>query len=241
MYLDFAESIGAVTKEERTELWDRAWPTLLEVGRAQGVHQEASEPVQRFIELLGAALASGVAHVATAEGNAPPEPGAWGWREIDDDYRPQGKRVGWLDGGYLYLNSDAALVAAQEVGRNLGESLPIGSRTLRKRMSEKDLLQSQDTVRETYTVRRRLEGRERHVIHLLASVLSGVPGPDKPDKAAEYRETTDTDGLEEQDAADEPEMDEEDDEWGYRTDVWGDPPKPVKTTVKRTRLDLRKS
>lgn len=188
-FLDYAQSIDAITEDERRALRERCWSALLELGEAQAAHQAASEPVQRFLELLGTALSSGVAHVATPEGNVPSTSGAWGWRDSNDDYRPQGKRVGWLEQDNLYLDFDAALAAAQEVGRNLGDSLTISPRTLRKRLSEKGLLQSEDPSRQTYAVRRRLDGRERNVIHLHASCLSGDPKPDKPDSADDTKKT----------------------------------------------------
>ncbi len=181
-FLEYATDAGGISRTEHDDLWQRAWAALLEVGRAQIVHQAASEPVQRFLELVTTALASGVAHVATPEGYAPDEAGAWGWRVIDDDdFRPMGKRIGWLDEHDLYLDSEAALAAVHEACRNTGDSLPIGSQTLRKRLAEKNVLRSRDTARETLTVRRRLEGRERNVIHLHASALSPSPETDKPD------------------------------------------------------------
>lgn len=180
-FLDFAKEIGAVTKAEATKIWQRCWAGLGKAASAQAEHHRASEPVRRFFELLNAALASGRAHVAGAEGREPPQAEAWGWREVivgagDNarvEWRPQGERVGWLDGEDLFLDLDAAYAAAQTVGYKFGDSLTLTPRTLSKRLYERGLLRSTDTEsRETFKVRRTLEGRRREALHLAAALLA---------------------------------------------------------------------
>lgn len=184
-FLDYAQSVDAITDGEGRVLWERCWSALLELGDAQAAHQAASDPVRRFLDLIVSAIGSGSAHVADVDGGRPQEAAAWGWRQTADfEFDPRGKRIGWLDGDNLYLEPDASLMAAQELGRHVGDALVVSSRTLRKRLAEKGLLLSQDVARETLTVRRRLEGRERKVIHLPASALCGAPETDKPDIAA---------------------------------------------------------
>ena len=62
-----------------------------------------------------------------------------------------------------------------------GDGIGVTSQTLRKRLSERGLLASVDAKRETLTVRRTLEGKQRDVLHLVSSQL-GTPAPEEPDK-----------------------------------------------------------
>jgi hypothetical protein len=188
-FLAYAHEAGALDQAERDALWANWWAALGEAAAAQATHQRAGEPARRFIQLLGAALASGAAHVAGRDGDEPLDPAAWGWRLFTigtgenerEEWRFQGKRVGWLDDGALYLEPDAALAAAQAVGEDVGDGLTITPQVLRKRLHEQGLLASVDQARETLTVRRKLEGRQRSVLHVHPGALSESWQPDKPD------------------------------------------------------------
>jgi Bifunctional DNA primase/polymerase, N-terminal/Domain of unknown function (DUF927) len=203
--LRYAVAVGALTSDERDALWARAWQALGQVSAAQARYQAESEPTQRFIELLTAALASGKAHVAAPNGQAPTTPEAWGWRQRTvtsvgsdwHDWQAQGPRIGWLDAGgggsgdaaaepvtpaALYLEPEAAYVAAQALGQQAGDGLTISSQTLRRRLHERGLLVTTDKLRETLTIRRTLEGKQRTVLHVSPDLLSPPTGPDKPDK-----------------------------------------------------------
>ena len=158
-------------------------------GRRPGHAPARSEPARRFLQLLGAALASGAAHVAGRDGDEPRDPAAWGWRPFTvgtgenerEEWRFQGRRVGWLDDGALYLEPDAAFAAAQKVGEDVGDALTVTPQVLRKRLHEQGFLASLDEARETLTVRRKLEGRQRSVLHVHPGALSTSTQPDKPD------------------------------------------------------------
>jgi hypothetical protein len=187
-FLEYAQESGAITKTLAEALWEDCWKALGEVASAQREHQASSDPVRRFLELLGAAISSGNAHVAGPEGNEPENPRGWGWREVTvgtyeherTEWRPQGNRVGWVDGPSLYLDADAAYAAAQEVGRKLGDAIVLTPRALHKRLNERELLVNTPISRETLKVRRTLGGRRREVLHLRSGCLS--PEPDQPQK-----------------------------------------------------------
>jgi hypothetical protein len=106
-FLKYAWEAGAVGAEEYDTLWERGWKAILEAAASQEVHQAVSEPAGRFIELLRSAISSGRAHIGSTDGEKPEEnAGALGWRKTDseyDDWRPQGDRIGWVDGEDLYL------------------------------------------------------------------------------------------------------------------------------------------
>jgi len=82
---------------------------------------------------------------------------------------PMGQRVGWVDGDDLYLDSDAAYRAAQAAG----EGLVVDVEALRQRLREAGLLASVDEGRTPtiLTVRKRVEGRQRRVMHLHSDAL----------------------------------------------------------------------
>ncbi len=169
-WLAFACEVGAFSSEERNDLWRRVWAALDAAGKGQDQYQASENPASRFIELIQAALASGKAHVADIDGGKPDSADAlaYGWR----DGEPQGDRIGWLDGGDLYLQPDAAYSLAQRMATG-GEGLTISSQTLWKRLNEAGLLASTDTARNTNKVRRTIAGKSNPVIHLRAEIFAG--------------------------------------------------------------------
>jgi hypothetical protein len=194
-FLAFACEAGAVTAEERAALWDRGQKAFAELADAQAATIQAAEPCALFLRLLADAIGSGRAHVASADGTEPVTPQRWGWRErtigagehARDEWQPQGRRLGWVDGEDLYLMPEAAHAEAQHLAVEQGESLLIGVRTLAKRLKEKGYLASLDTQRNRLTVRKTLEGANRVVLHLrarslspLSTVQSGQKRPEDP-------------------------------------------------------------
>ena len=77
-FLAFAADSGAIDANERARLWQACWTALGQAAARQSDCQAASEPARRFLDLLGAALAAGRAHVASLDGDAPPNAGAFG-------------------------------------------------------------------------------------------------------------------------------------------------------------------
>jgi Domain of unknown function (DUF3854) len=185
-FLAFAEEVGAVSAAERASLAARCLAAFRTMTRAQTVQQEAADPVLRFLELLGSAIATGRAHVAGADGQTPPEPAGWGWRRDEGiaggggAWRPQGSRVGWLESDDLYLEPSGAYQAAQSVGDAIGEGIGLRDRTLRKRLHEAGWLRSSEAERSRLTARRVLAGSRRSVLHLAASALHEPAQPAQP-------------------------------------------------------------
>ena len=177
----FAVDCGAIkTKEEGNKLWQRGLSALQDAAATQAGHQLDAEPTSLFLRLLRGALASGRAHVASVKGGTPEEsPSAWGWtlRTVGgllherDDWQPNGRLIGWIDGVNLYLEPEAAFAAAQQLAHDQGQHFPISSRTLRQRLNGMNLLVSVDETRQRLTVRRTLGGARPEVLHLLASCL----------------------------------------------------------------------
>jgi hypothetical protein len=172
--MSFAHDAG-FGQEEVAAFTSFGLQALIDAGRRQRRLQAESDPVSRFFDLINSALASGRAHVAGVGGECPFPPAAWGWREISlhegSSWRPQGERIGWIDDDDLYLEPEAGLAVAQQVAREGGDPLLIGSRTLHRRLHERGLLVNVDVNREVLTVRRVLEARRRDVLHLHAAAL----------------------------------------------------------------------
>jgi hypothetical protein len=175
-FLRYAAEVGAVSADEAKRLEAAWWAALGQAASAQAEHHEASECTNRFQALLRAALASGEAHVAGPDGREPENPAAWGWRPIvvggattREEWRAQGRRIGWVDGDHLYLEPEASFAVVQRLGHDSGEPILVTSTTLRKRFREKQVLRSYDAARGKLTVRRTLEGRRLDVLHVSAA------------------------------------------------------------------------
>ena len=183
LFLDYGLHTGAISLDRHHELSARIAAALAEVVGAHARHQQSSEPAQSFLSLLASAISAGHAHLAHPGGAEPDTPEAWGWRKhrtgtgdfAEDRWASQGKRVGWIGGDDVYLDTTAACEAANTLGQRSGEPVSVTPTTLRKRLNERGLLKSTDPQRETLAIRKHLEGKRREVIHLSANSL------EKPD------------------------------------------------------------
>ena len=173
IYLDFAESCGAINLSERRQLTAQCWDALKLAAGAQAKHQIEAEPVQRFLSLLRSAVSTGQAHLASRSGEMPEtSPQACGWNQVSPGiWCRRGDCVGWIDGNDIYLEPTAAFAVAQTISRSSGEPLAVSEQILKKRLREKGFLASTDSKRETLSVRRILAGSNKDVLHLTRSTL----------------------------------------------------------------------
>lgn len=199
-FLVFTERHGVLAPGEGDRLWDRGWAALVQAAGTQAVHQGESEPARRFLDLLAGALAAGRAHVDAVTGMVPPSPDRWGWRRIidsdgDEDWRPLGDRVGWIDGDDVYLEPEASFAAAQRFAQDSGERIAVSLSTLKKRLHERGYLASTEEARSSLTVRRTIGGGPRRaVLHLAACALLGSSPPEEPAQLAQQEPTPDVAG-----------------------------------------------
>ena len=173
MFVEFAQSCGAVDSSLAEKLAAECWRALLESAIAQSKHHAASEPAARFVSLLGTCLSSGRAHLASKEGAEPKQsPEDCGWRRDGHvEYAPKGSCIGWTDGGDVFIEPAAAYQVVQLACRDMGEAIPVSEHMLRKRLREKGYLASTDEKRETITVRRILAGSQKNVLHFLRDTI----------------------------------------------------------------------
>lgn len=182
-FIEFAIDTKVLTPSEADALWKRGWNAIGESAQRQAAHQVDNEPAKRFLDLLMSSIASGGAHLAGANGNAPVDPDdaqddtpvACGWRRHSPSaltWEPQGLRIGWVDNGEIYLDPDASYQAAQRAAGGGGDALVIAAATLRKRLRERGFLQGVSDEKDQRTaVRRRLAGALRMVLWLASGAL----------------------------------------------------------------------
>jgi hypothetical protein len=173
LWLEFALETGAIGKVERMELEQRCERALEELAILQARYHRGSDPAQRFVDLLKAALVCGHAHVADRKGTAPESPGTWGWRHkpTGQGWISQGSRIGWVIGSDLFLAPGDSFHVAQGVAGT--ERLSVSQQALHHRLRESGLLASIDQGRQMVQVRRTIGGKPRQVLHLRARDLAG--------------------------------------------------------------------
>jgi len=194
-FLRFAEAAGIISAAELDVCWRRGWRALVGAADAQASHQQASEPTQRFLDLLQAAIAGGRAHVAAPQGYEPDRPVAWGWRlkvigtgeHERNEWQSHGERIGWVESEDLYLQKDVAYNVAKRLGNEGGEGITLTPTVLFKRLHEAGLLVSTDTKYGTLTIRKVMEGKQQKVLHLRADTIvwEKSDNSDKPDRRDE--------------------------------------------------------
>lgn len=167
LFLDFAESCQAIDAQALTALTDETERILRDLITAQAAHLGAVDPVLQFLSALESAITSGTAYLANRHGEPPRDnPEAWGWQRSGEDWRARGQQAGWIADDGIYLDFGAAFKLVQQGMMSAGAALPLTEQTLLKRLEERGFLLSKDAARQTYKIRRDLQGRTRNVVHL---------------------------------------------------------------------------
>src|SRR5262245_47477428 len=160
IWLRHAVEIGAVGTDEASRIRGEVWDALLDLTAAQEELQRATDPVERYRDLIIAALSAGRAHVASAATGEHPGTAAerWGWQRDELNWHSRGECIGWVTGdGALYLEPTASYAVASRLG-NIG----VSAETLGARMHDRGLI---------VTSR---EGPRRHLRHRIQRVVRGV-------------------------------------------------------------------
>ncbi len=183
VFMEFCTDIKAAVEFFESRQWiDDIKSELLKVCDAQSEFIETENPGKRFLKLLGSALSAGRAHVVDARTGSVPAEDAhlWGWAwkglvsaapdtygEDVKHFYPQGERIGWLAGGDLYLDPEAAHACIQRLGRDQGQNLLISQGRLWKTLKTSGLLAATDKDNRN-THKCKLDGAYRATIHLRA-------------------------------------------------------------------------
>lgn len=188
-FLEFLEAAGAVDNEQSNVLLSAIEDGLQQAFSEQGAYQTDQDEVERFLQLLRAALSSGNAHIACRLKLGPPEtrPYAWGWRDAgtdlvgDKNYNPMGDCIGYYAApkdGYqaeIWLQQDTAFKITQQFARNQGDAFLLSPASLWRRMHEKGLIVHTEPDpgrnKPRLAIRRTVAGQSKRVMILAAELI----------------------------------------------------------------------
>lgn len=184
--LEFAIDFNCIDKTMHDDLWNRCEQVMKNLMSEQDEGQAEEDPVQRYVELVQAAVGRH-AYLTDIYQNIPPNPAAWGWINQSDGVQskwvPQGKHVGYIEQDDIYLDSNIAFEIVQQMAVTQGASFPISQTTLQKRLQERGHLASYEEPRTTKRIG--VAGRRIRVLHFKQKTLfpistSGPGGPSGP-------------------------------------------------------------
>lgn len=197
LYMDYSTEVGAVSHQDRSRYLQRFRAALAEIVKHQPDQQSDAEPAKMFVRYLASAITTGRAHLVAPSGGVPSNAESYGWRKDGfNEWRPLGELVGWIEGQELFLDTEAAYVAAQKMGRDSTEALTVGASVLKRRLREQGWLLSVDTRGgvERLEVRRTLSGIRRPVLHLhISSLFDEEDAPGEVAHVAQVAQVRDDD------------------------------------------------
>lgn len=192
MFLDFLVDVGEVSIEQSNILLSSIETGLQQAFSEQSAYQADQDEVERFLQLLRAALSSGNAHIACRLKLGPPEtrPYAWGWRDAgtdivgDKNYNPMGDCIGYYAApkdnspAEIWLQQDTAFKIVQQFARNQGDAFLLSPSSLWRRMHEKGLIvhTEPDAARNKprLAVKRIVAGQSKRVMVLAADLIESA-------------------------------------------------------------------
>jgi hypothetical protein len=179
-FLLYACELGAITVEEAQAYLTRCRSALIQLAEEASQADRQDKQSEQWRKLIVTALTSKKAHLSDPDGKYPGLEYGWKMRlrsiehedSLDEEeaFDGGGSQIGWIDGDDIYLDPEAAYQAARSIGGNLTTL----ETTLRKFLHQDGLLASTNLDkpnRKTYTVRRRLQGIQRNVLHVKKSIL----------------------------------------------------------------------
>lgn len=165
-FYHFAVEAGLISVIERNAAMEQIIKGLTTCAMNQAQWQASSDPVKRFINLVGVALASGRAHLIPRDDYGKQwtieEREAVGWRNDRDERRPQGEAIGFIDDARIYLMPAAARRVVDTYSSN-GEGIALTERQLNTQLKTASVIEP-DVTRHTATMRRSLNGSTKEVL-----------------------------------------------------------------------------
>ena len=192
VFAEFAREINVLCDDELASLEDRVVKALQEVCAAQLGHQQDTDPVDRYLELVSALLGTGQAHLADPTGDEPVNAERFGWRlhiGRGGSFQhvqpiPQGKCIGWTNGEEVYLEPISSYAEARRLADAQDEPFSMSRTTLQQRLDERGLLAARDVHH--LCPKRLIQGARRRVLIFKVRTLGlddegGATGADGAD------------------------------------------------------------
>jgi len=151
----YAVEMGNITAAERDAMNARCMETLLSHVAEQSAMQRNSDPVTKFLGLIGEALLSGRAHLKPMdESDASQKTPANGWKERatftgGTSLEPSGDCIGYVGDDGVYLLP----TAAHRIATATGDGTAVAERTMHKRLLAVGAIASRDEARGRMTTR----------------------------------------------------------------------------------------
>lgn len=181
-FLRFAVAVGAIDGgAELDRLAELVEAGLLATAAAQGSATEGQDECDRFIDLLRGALRSGEANVAATDNGSPErlglDPSMWGWAERDTNLEPRGRRIGWIDEQFIYLEPTVSYNLATRGAGQQGDGIALSKNTLHKRLMQRGYLALTDGDGRT-TLQKRIAGEKERVLCISRARFGGEDDPE---------------------------------------------------------------
>lgn len=176
-FLVFAIECGAISRDDFFSNRRAIWNALVDVARQQIDLQVGEEPATQFLSLLHSAIVSGAASLEPAPSSPNSSTG-----ESPSFPNQSSPRIGWVDGDGVYLDSNAAFAAIQQLAKRQGRELATSLCTLRKRLYEAGALTNVerhvDGQVQSYEPKKQIGSKRVRVLHLRADYLdlTEIPG-----------------------------------------------------------------
>lgn len=123
-FLEYAESIGAISSDEKLVFAQEGWNALLETGKAQEEFLSVESPVDRGLGLLRAVLKGFHAHLrrsAPGKNHYPDSPTEFGWKPYGDSgFYNSGNCIGFVSDTEVWLEDELAYGELQKLARSQG-------------------------------------------------------------------------------------------------------------------------
>jgi hypothetical protein len=173
-FLRYAQEIGAVSEEEKDELYGRCRTALRDGSAVQSAETRSLSAEAIYLSAIRTALTSGRAYLADLNSDGvPPQTEAtrWGWARDDmDRLSARGEKIGWVSGADVYLDPGAAYTAAVVQADRMRTPLQTSRARVHKALLAAELLPSADPGHLTTKVS--AGGGRPRVLHLKAEALT---------------------------------------------------------------------
>lgn len=188
-FFEFLTSTAAITNDQSQTLLSTIEDGLQQAFSEQGIYQVDQDEVERFLQLLRAALSSGNAHIACRLKLGPPEirPYSWGWRDAgtdlagDKSYSPMGDCIGYFAApkdnapAEVWLQQDTAYKIIQQFARGQGDSFLLSPASLWRRLHDRGLIVHTESNagrnKPRLDVKRVVAGQSKRVMVLAAELV----------------------------------------------------------------------